>query len=85
MGEFYNCNFKVGDIIIGVDSSSKKSYLRICKIVGFDTHEDLGRTFVDYAKIEFVTEDDLLKSVHRDRISVKFLNHYFRRIVVEEV
>ena len=85
MSEFYNCNFKVGDIIIGIDPSHKKSYLRICRIKGFDTHDEYGRTVVDYAEVDFVTEDDLIKSVHRNKIGVSFLNKFFRRIVVEEV
>lgn len=85
MSEFYNCNFKVGDIIIGVNPESKSCYLKIFKIKDFATHDDFGRKIVDFAIVEHTTEHNLCTDIHTTKIGVKILNSNFKRIVVEEV
>ena len=81
MSEFYNCNFKVGDIIIGIEPNQPFTFLKIFRIIGFSTHEEYGRTLVDFAEVEYPTDD----GVDTTDIGVSALNHYYRRIVVEEV
>ena len=80
MNEFYNCNFKRDDIIIGINPENKFSYLKIFRIKDFVTHEEYGRTIVDY-----VTENEICTDLHTTDIGVSFLNKNFRRINVEEV
>jgi hypothetical protein len=59
MQEFDNCNFKEGDIIIGVNPDNRSSFLTIAKIKKFNTHEDMNRTIVDSAMLQFASKDDI--------------------------
>ena len=43
MNEFYNCNFKRDDIIIGINPENKFSYLKIFRIKDFVTHEEFDK------------------------------------------
>lgn len=86
MSEFHNCNFKVGDIIIGINPRNKFSYLRVFIIKDFETHDDYGREVVDYVRVDYVTDNEICTDIHSNyEIGVSFLNRDFRRIVIEEV
>lgn len=85
MSEFYNCNFKRDDIIIGINPEDKFSYLKIFRIKDFITHEDLGRTMVTFAIVDNVTVGEICTDLHTNDIGVSFLNNNFRRIKIEEV
>lgn len=85
MNEFYNCNFKRDDIIIGINPENKFSYLKIFRIKDFVTHEEYGRTIVTFAIVDYVTENEICTDLHTTDIGVSFLNKNFRRINVEEV
>lgn len=85
MSEYYNCNYKVNDIIIGINPDNKYSYLRIFRIKDLKTREEYGRTIVDYAIIERITRDDVYVDINEDDVVVNFLNNNFKRLVLEEV
>lgn len=85
MSEFYNCNFKCNDIIIGINPENKFSYLKIFRIKDFVTHKDFGRVMVDFAIVDYTSESEICVDLHTTDIGVSFLNKNFRRIKVEEV
>ena len=85
MNEFYNCNFKCDDIIIGINPNDKFSYLRIFRIVDFVTHDNYGHTIVDAVTVHYITRDEIYTDLHQYDIDVSFLNKNFRRIKIEEV
>ena len=85
MSEFYNCNFKRDDIIIGINPNDKFSYLRIFRIVDFVTHDYYGHTIVDAATVHYVTRDEIYTDLHTYDVGVSFLNRDYKRINVEEV
>ena len=85
MSEFYNCNFKRDDIIIGINPENKFSYLKIFRIKDFITHDEYGRTIVTFAIVEWTTEDNIFKDIHIDNFSVKYLNKNFKRLILEDV
>ena len=84
MNEFYNCNFKRDDIIIGINHNDKFSYLRIFRIVDFVTHDNYGLTIVDAATVHHITRNEIYTDLHKYDIGVSFLNRDYKRINVEE-
>lgn len=85
MSEYYNCNFKINDIIIGVNPDNKFSYLKLFRIKSFITKEEYGRIMITDAILEHVTRDEIYTDFHEDSIVVSFLNNNFKRLVLEEV
>lgn len=85
MNEFYNCNFKRDDIIIGINPNNKFSYLRIFRIVDFVTHDNNCHTIVDAVTVHYIIRNDIYTDLHQYDINVSFLNKNFRRIKIEEV
>ena len=85
MSEYYNCNFKIDDIIIGVNPNNKYSYLKPFRIKDFITKEEYGRIMVTDAILEHVTRDEIYTDIHEDIVVVSFLNNNFKRLVLEEV
>ena len=58
MSEYYNCNFKINDIIMGVNPDNKFTYLKLFRIKHFVTKEEYGRVMVTNAVIEYTTRND---------------------------
>ena len=85
MSEYYNCNFKVNDIIIGINPDNKYTYLKIFRIKDFKVYEEYGRKIVDYATLEHVDRNDVYVDIHTDEVVVRFLNNNFKRLMLEEV
>ena len=85
MNEFYNCNFKCDDIIIGINPENRFSYLRLFRIKRFITKEEYGRIIVTDAILEHVTRDEIYTDFHEDSVVVSFLNNNFKRLALEEV
>ena len=85
MNEYYNCNFKINDIIIGVNPDNKFTYLKLFRIKRFITKEEYGRIMVTDAILEHVTRDEMYVDIHEDDVVVSFLNNNFKRLVLEEV
>ena len=84
MSEYYNCNYKVNDVIIGINPTNKFSYLQIFRIKDFIVHDYYGHKIVDYVKIEYVSRNDMYVDIHETEVAVSFLNNNFKRLILED-
>lgn len=85
MNEFYNCNFKRGDIIIGINPQDKFSYLKIFIIKDIHSHDEYGREIVDHVKVDSRRENDISTDINNYEIGIRFLNRDYRKINIEDV
>ena len=85
MSEYYNCNFKIDDIIIGINPDNKFTYLKLFRIKRFITEEEYGRIMVRDVILEHVTRDEIYTDVHEENVVVRFLNKNFKRLVLEDM
>lgn len=74
----YDMNYKIGDIVIGVNSEDEFSYLRLFKLKDIIDRENYGTIMI----LEYMCHRDSYHDCNNIYYSVLNFNKYFKKVLI---